>query len=57
MVDGCSCVSTAAGQDRNYGIGTVVGDGAVGGRVYDWNQNTLKLMSYFEFFTVVICFT
>ena len=36
-------------------VGPVVGFGTIGGRVCNWHQKILKLMSYL-FSTVVICF-
>ena len=46
----------ASGQDRKYGIGTVGGYRALGGRVCDRHQNILNLMSSLTFFIIVICF-
>ena len=40
--DGSSCGDTAAGQDWNYGIGTVGSYGTVGRKVCDWHQKILK---------------
>ena len=57
VVDGVSCGSAATVRGRYYWIGPFGGYGALGGRVCDWHQKSLKLMSFFEFFTVVICFT
>ena len=41
--------------DHKYGIGTVGGYGAVGGRVCDRHQKIFNLMSFLRFFIIVIC--
>ena len=49
-------LTEASGRDRKYGIGSVGGYGAVGGRVCDWHQKIFNLMSSSRFFIIVICF-
>ena len=46
----------ASGQDHKYVIGSVGGDGAVGGRVCNRHQNIFNLMSSLIFSIIVICF-
>ena len=47
--DGGSCGYVAVVREQNYGVGSVGGYGAVGGRVCSRHQNIFKLMSCLNF--------